>query len=286
MALLQENKLVYYHPLNTLTDGGAVLWQDGVLTGFSSGSTQFVAGQVGNAVAMASVIDGTLSDDGVGGYGNFSGTERLTVAFWAADITGNGVIVGFSSGTQVTIQGFQLRFNGDFRLWKGNNEFFTLASAVTIPDSSFHFFVLDAEWTGSDWTARHSVDGGAFISSGTFTLAAIEAPATKTMILLSAGIGLNKLDEVAVWKGAELFFSEELTNLYDLGSTFGEGLDQYSQNFGSPICWQATAQMPDGTVWRDSGSGPCPPVMRVPRGANDIVVTDDGNIASPRIIEG
>jgi len=35
-----------------------------------------------------------------------------------------------------------------------------------------------------------------------------------------------------------------------------------------------------------SGCGPCPPVVRVPRGASDVVVTDDGMPAGPRIVEG
>jgi len=50
--------------------------------------------------------------------------------------------------------------------------------------------------------------------------------------------------------------------------------------------WQAARRKPGGTVWRDSGSGPCPAVVRVPRGAADVVVTDDGKAAKPRIQEG
>jgi len=61
---------------------------------------------------------------------------------------------------------------------------------------------------------------------------------------------------------------------------------QFEQNFGAPLCWQATAMMPDGSVWHDSGSGACPAMIRVPRNASDIVVTDDGKSVSPRIIEG
>jgi len=39
-------------------------------------------------------------------------------------------------------------------------------------------------------------------------------------------------------------------------------------------------------VWRDSGSGPCPASIRVPRGASDVVVTDDGKRVAPRVLEG
>ena len=98
------------------------------------------------------------------------------------------------------------------------------------------------------------------------------------------------MDELVLWSGDKTAFdqftTEELANLNDLADTFGDPMDQYENNYGAPICWQATATMPDGTVWRDSGSGPCPAVIRVPRGAADIVVTDEGRPAHPRIQEG
>ena len=81
------------------------------------------------------------------------------------------------------------------------------------------------------------------------------------------------------------FTGAELDNMYDLANTFGEPLNQYQQNFGAPICWQATATV-GGKLWHDSGSGPCPPVIRVPKGASALVVTDDGMPANPRVLEG
>jgi hypothetical protein len=67
--------------------------------------------------------------------------------------------------------------------------------------------------------------------------------------------------------------------------------------FGAEVEFRASASseisaaalngwMPDGSPWRDSGCGPCPPVIRVPRGASDVAVTDDGMPANPRITEG
>ena len=63
-------------------------------------------------------------------------------------------------------------------------------------------------------------------------------------------------------------------------------MDKYSDNYDAPICWQATARMPDGSVWRDAGCGPCPAVLRVSRDAADVVVTDDGKRVNPRVQEG
>jgi len=93
-----------------------------------------------------------------------------------------------------------------------------------------------------------------------------------------------------MWSGNQstfdVFTTQELANLNDLANTFGDTMNLFQENFGAPLCWQATATMPDGSIWRDSGTGPCPAVVRVPKGADDIMVTDGGRRVSPRIAEG
>jgi len=136
--------------------------------------------------------------------------------------------------------------------------------------SGWHFYVLDAERSGGDWIYRGSMDGAPFTVKPPIAGSAVSGGWTK------ATVGVNDaslVDEVAMWKDADLFTTKELQNLHDLADTFGLGLDQYGDQYEAPICWQATAVLPDGTVWRDSGCGPCPAVIRVPRGATDIVVT-------------
>ena len=128
-------------------------------------------------------------------------------------------------------------------------------------------------------------------TSGTQAVTTADTDANVTLVPPSTGDSSDQwIDELVMWAGDNstfaLFTAQEVANLFDLGDTFGEPMNQFENNFGAPICWQATAKMPDGSVWRDSGSGPCPPVVRVPRGAEDIVVTDDGMPSSPRVIEG
>ena len=53
----------------------------------------------------------------------------------------------------------------------------------------------------------------------------------------------------------------------------------------APICWQATAIVA-GRPWQASGAGQCPTVIRVPKGAQGVIVTDNGQEIHPRIIEG
>jgi hypothetical protein len=93
------------------------------------------------------------------------------------------------------------------------------------------------------------------------------------------------INEVAMWSEVPIFTPVELQNLYDLGNVFGDTLDQYEENYGPPLCWQATAMMPDGSVWRDAGTGLCPQIIRVPNGAVDIIVTDGGRQVTPIIRE-
>lgn len=65
-----------------------------------------------------------------------------------------------------------------------------------------------------------------------------------------------------------------------------EGVGQLEQDQSdAPVSWQATGTV-NGRSWGMSGSGPCPAIIRIPRGTHDIVVTDSGKKVSPRIIAG
>jgi len=171
----------------------------------------------------------------------------------------------------------------------GATAVWALASLIsTLNDGSEHFLVADFQNEGgTTWRLKTSLDGANWVDQGTQT-GPTPASVTDTdpTIELTDASADTWADEVVMWVGHQEFNSFELENLFDLGDTFGQGMDQYGEHYDAPICWQATAVLPDGTVWRDSGSGPCPAVIRVPRGASDVVVTDDGLRTSPRIVEG
>lgn len=155
-------------------------------------------------------------------------------------------------------------------------------------DGNPHFLVLDFELdtAPSTWRLRTSIDGLAFVDQLT-AVGPIAASVVDTdpNITLAAAAADAFADEVVMYVGQTTFTGVQLDNMYDLANTFGAPLNQYQQNFGAPICWQATATI-GGRPWHDSGSGPCPPVIRVPKGATDLVVTDDGMPVNPRILEG
>ena len=174
---------------------------------------------------------------------------------------------------------------GDTVTYTPSAGFFT-----TLNDGSEHFLVLDFtnEGGGNIWRLRTSIDGDAFVDQGTGTGT---GPDAANIVDTDPNVAMDDvasdafMDEVVMWVNHTQFTSQELQNLNDLGDVFAEPMTQYSENFGAPICWQATATV-GGRPWSDSGPGACPAVVRIPKGASDVVVTDDGQQVRPRIIEG
>jgi len=218
------------------------------------------------------------------------GDDRVVVAMWAKDVTKGSSSVVVQRDYKITLTGTTITLGTASAEWAGLAMMGTGAGQMN--DGSDHLLVLDFEHTGAgSWTLRTSVDGAAWTNqgAGTGTQSTTTGNGDAKIEILSGESG-QWVDEAVLWSGDKstfpLFTTEELANLNDLADTFGESMDKYEENYGAPICWQATATMPDGTVWRDSGSGPCPAVIRVPRGAADIVVTDEGRRVHPRVQEG
>jgi len=233
-------------------------------------------------------IAASLSASTPGAYPAATGNDRVVVAAWAKNITGGSSSVTVQRDYRVEMTGTTVTLGPASAVWSG----VAALGAGQMNDGGDHLLVLDFEHTGGGaWNLRTSVDGGAWVNEGAGTGARTTAPASADPnIAIGDGESGQWVDEVVVWAGDkstfDMFTTEELANLNDLADTFGESMDKYEENYGAPICWQATAVLPDGTVWRDSGSGACPATIRVPRGASDIVVTDEGKPASPRILEG
>ncbi len=249
--------------------------------------TEFDLSERRGVVGSLSLSDASLT--GGAGYPSTIGDDRVVAAMWAKNLTSGSSTVTVERGYSITMTATTLALGGTTATW---NDAGIASLMSTMNDGSDHLLVLDFENSGTDWTLNTSVDGAAWVDQGiqnTGSQAVTTADTPPVASLTNPDIG-QWIDELVMWSGDKLLFeqftTQELANLNDLGDVFGDTMDQFESNFAAPICWQATAKMPDGSVWRDSGSGPCPPVVRVPRGADDIVVTDDGHRVSPRIIEG
>jgi len=248
----------------------------------SSNNSEVVVGQLGMEASMTAPTPGA--------YPSTIGDTRVVAAMWAKNLTAGSSTVTVERGYKIDMTATTVSLGGTTAVWSDAGISSVMA---TMNDGSDHLLVLCFENTsGTNWNLSTSVDGAAFVDQGAQDSGtqAVTTADTAPKLEIADGESGQWVDELAMWSGDkaafDCFTTEELANLNDLADTFGETMDKYEENYGAPICWQATAVMPDGTVWRDSGSGPCPAVIRVPRGATDIVVTDEGRVVSPRIQEG
>lgn len=305
MTLLQHEKVHYYHPMDDSVES-----LQGLAWTLGDDSSFVPSGKVGGGLQVGAGTGTTLGrttySPATPSYpGGFDSETTVAMAFWIENYFTAGdskaIFIGYggtdsgsgwATGSNISInkQGslYDVTWNPNGQ-FSGGNRFI---SSPPAEGAGWHFVVVDlrTEQPSGKWRIRTSFDGATWTDEGlanTTTLAS--GTHGRTYVQLSrpnSGEAAITIDELAVWSGQDLFTSEELANLYDLGETFGLGLDQYEQQYGAPICWQATAMMPDGAVWHDSGSGPCPATVRVPPGASDVVVTDGGKLANPRVIEG
>jgi len=264
------------------------------VAGLDSQTMVGVASRAADSETAAGVlgVSADISAPTPGAYPSVVGATRVAVAMWAQNVAAGSSQVSVERGCFSRYDCFESYLDLDVSFGPASVDWKLSGVGTAVNDGSPHLLVFDFEHEGGGvWRLRSSVDGAPFVDRGTGT-GTQSVPATDTAPRLSIADGESGqwIDELVMWAGDkstfDAFTSEELANLYDLAESFDEGMEQYEQNYGAPICWQATAVMPDGTVWRDSGSGPCPPVVRVPRGASGILVTDNGRQVSPHIVEG
>jgi len=250
--------------------------------------TEYDLSERRGVVGQISLTDASLT--GGAGYPSTIGDTRVAVAMWSKNLTGGSTTVRVERGYNVEMTSTSISLGGTTAVWDDAG----ISSLMTnMNNGSDHLLVLDFENSGTDWTLSTSFDGDPWVDQGIQNTGsqAVTTTDTSPMASLTNPEPGQWIDELVMWSGDKVLFeqftSNELANLYDLAGTFDDQMFQYEANYDSPICWQATAVMPDGTVWRDSGGGPCPAVIRVPRGASNVIVTDDGVLASStRIQEG
>jgi len=251
-------------------------------------SSHIISGTGYLAVGELSLAS-TVTASTPGAYPAAAGDDRVVVAMWANKLGDGSSVITVQRDYTVEFTSTTISLGPATATWSDA----AIGTLMGTMAGGEHLLVADFEHTGSgNWNLRTSLDGAAFVDQGaqdSGTRSTAPASADPELDIASGTAG-QWIDELVMWSGDkaafDMFTSEELANLNDLADTFGETMDKYEENYGAPICWQATAVLPDGTVWRDSGSGPCPAVIRVPRGAADIVVTDEGKVVSPRIQEG
>ena len=104
----------------------------------------------------------------------------------------------------------------------------------TLNNGTAHFLVLDLTRSGGNWSLQTSVDGLDFVPQGIAdinpTLAVSTVEDDPTVQIIDA-VSSAFMDDVVMHSGHTTFTGTELDNLFELGNTFGEPLNEYTQRF-------------------------------------------------------
>lgn len=241
MSLIRNSNVLWYHPLNDTTEYTQNHVWDDVVT-----NTSFVDGIVSEALTRSSTSTGVDLEEALidGGYTDIDGAYRFTICFWASGFYNssayyNTVYIGFEDAaivkntirlqkTNTDTLTFQLRIRNFIVGTK------TISSKPT--DSNWNFVILDAVKEGTDWRFRISFNGENWQNLGTETYDAQPNTNLRAVInLFDTSTGKFRIDEIVVWKDANLFTNTELYNLYELANTYSLPMDQYTNTFGIPV---------------------------------------------------
>ena len=260
------------------SDTIAIAWHDS----FGTTNYESVIGQIDFTASLTAPTPAA--------YPDAIGATRVAVAFWCNSPTKGDATITINRSYSIELTATSISLGGTTAVWDDAGITTLMDDTTGLNDGTDHLLVMDFVNTGgTNWNLQTSVDGVAFIDQGAQDSGTqiVTTVTTDPNVSLSDPLGDSEqwVDELVMWVDNELFSSEELDNMYELANTFGEPMDEYQGKFGAPVCWQATGTV-NGRSWGMSGAGPCPAVIRIPRGAHDIVVTDNGKSAAPRIIEG
>lgn len=241
MAVLQPDKLKWYHPLNTKTDSNGLLWNVATNPFNFVDIEGFVVGQVGNAIESVVTPPHSILSRPVADYPSLDGSSDVTVAMWLNPPSSGAYdfLCGWMDVTNVRFQQIGIESSGgalSFRNGVDGNPELTF-SGLTITRNVWSLVMLNLHHDGSDWEARKSINGAPWSApvAPTSGSAAARLPFTGTSefafihLVIAAAGGL--IDEVAIWDDATLFTNQEISNMYDLGNVLGEGFDQYTNQF-------------------------------------------------------
>ena len=141
MAILQQDKVIYYHPCDSVVDADGVTWDNPVLWGVTG---TFPSGLLNN-----SYIDGDMGASG--SYVNNNGANRVTIAFWGYDqLSVSRINIGFVNTSPEQYQILQINAtDNNVALFLGGNSSDIIWSGIIITVSGWHFSVFD--WEQEIW---------------------------------------------------------------------------------------------------------------------------------------
>lgn len=242
MSLLRHDNVLFYHPLDSDTEyiksfdwsrftGG--IFDTGIVTsGFTQSGATYVYIEANKAT---------------GGYDDLENSEHFAIAFWSSGLYCNNfrddiVEIGFGHQGLGKVGAGVRCFTSDIaqvpyvRLMKDGT-----GPAKEIPifpsTAEWHLTIVDFSKQGSVWQYLVSINGSGWqnIGSGSNADPILAYPYCTTILRLETTSKNIILDEVAVWADQDLFTDQELSNLYELVSTYDQPMNQYYNIFGTPV---------------------------------------------------
>lgn len=241
MALLAASNAVFYHPLNNRVESlQAKTWTlYGTTTAISVFGRPFLTSGLLNNDSVAGTLYGNTSE--YGGYP--TGCSSLTAAFWMSGVnSGNKVTVGWGTTSFVSPKtGLGIIHNASTSTVRVNmyssGSVMWSGIGLTIPNDPA-WVVVRVGWSGdTTFCAWASFNGSGWQFAGSGEKGKPEPTGSLIGVHTyeqSTG-GVIGVDEVVLWKDAEMFSSRELERLYLLSNTDGKPMDQFTQNYGWTI---------------------------------------------------
>lgn len=232
-GLLHDEFVKYYHPVDDNVEFTKNL-------AWTPAGVDFVPSLFTSGIQPINVL-AKLSLDG---YDDLSATSGFTMATWASGFLGNdgsgrGIYAGFSDASankRNTIRIFKqhpiIRTSINIEGAQSNRDW----SPAPPSDDDWHFFVADARYETSGWRHRVSLDGSDWVDLGVDSQTSVPGTDERAYVesLLSTSGAPFVVDEIVLWGSNNLFTSQELSNLYELGNTHNKTMDQYLSIF-API---------------------------------------------------
>jgi len=171
----------------------------------------------------------TASDESV--YPDASGSEHVTVAMWAKNITTGESIFTVERDYEINLTPSSITLGSGTAIWQDAGVSGVIA---TMNDGDDHFLALDFEHTGSDnWDLRTSVDGSGWVNQG------VQNQGSQPIVSGQSDPSMNMadttndewIDELIMWGGTYTRFTDlELAILEDLADGKTQPMNQY-QNY-------------------------------------------------------
>jgi len=235
-GFLSNDNVRYYHPADDFTEfTETVVWDDTNVT--------FVSGLFTSGIQADS---STLRLNQVLGsnYTDIQNANSFTVAVWTSGFLRDDsllklITVGFGNSGGSARNAIRLVKNGsnitiDFHIQNTSIVANNTKDWTPPPnfDANWHFIAVDARFETSGWRHRVSLDGSDWLDLGVDTETDLpDADARTNITMIGNNSAVVVADEIIFWSSGDLFTAQELSNLYQLGNTFNETMDQYTTIF-------------------------------------------------------